>query len=157
MLQRFKSLRQAAALPYILGPGGVEVALITSRETKRWIIPKGWPADRMTLAATAALEALEEAGIEGDLAAEPVGSFIYEKRLAKGYSVPCRTFVFPLLARQQQLDWKEKKRRRIAWLPLKEAAKLADDKGLSVLLKQLSRNPAGLANQAAIQDIAFPR
>ena len=44
---------------------GVELLLVSSRDTGRWIIPKGWPMDRETPAAAAAMEAWEEAGVRG--------------------------------------------------------------------------------------------
>lgn len=138
MLTLLKTLRQAAALPYVWTEEGVEVALITSRERKRWIIPKGWPEKRMTLGDAAAMEAIEEAGIQGMIAAEPLGSFVYQKSLKAGYSVPCRVFVFPLLAYEQRLRWKEKKNRKLTWLPISEAASKVDDKGLARLLTRLA-------------------
>jgi 8-oxo-dGTP pyrophosphatase MutT (NUDIX family) len=133
-----RTLRQAAALPYVWTPKGVEVALITSKDRKRWIIPKGWPEKNLSLGSVAAIEAMEEAGIHGIIAPEPAGSFVYEKRLDQGYAVPCNVLVFPLLACEQRLTWKEKKRRRLMWLPLDEVAKTADDRGLAKLLGQLA-------------------
>jgi len=139
VLPRLKTLWQSAALPYIWGPAGVEVALITSKERKRWIVPKGWPEKGQAPPATAAMEAIEEAGISGVVSKEPIGSFTYDKQLDKGYSVPCRVYVYPLLACEQRLAWKEQKQRRILWLPLKEAAGLADDRGLAALLTRLCK------------------
>lgn len=144
----FKTLRQAAALPYVWTPHGVEVALITSKGGKRWIIPKGWPEKQLSLRETAALEALEEAGIEGILAGEPAGSFVYEKK-RKGYSVPCRVFVFPLLACTQQLDWKEREKRKVKWYPIAAAAERAEDQGLAWLLAGLAKAPERLADLTA--------
>ena len=34
--------QQFAALPYVRSAAGVLVLLVTSRETRRWVIPKGW-------------------------------------------------------------------------------------------------------------------
>jgi len=34
---------QLAALPFALKEGRSQVLLVTSRETRRWVIPKGWP------------------------------------------------------------------------------------------------------------------
>jgi 8-oxo-dGTP pyrophosphatase MutT (NUDIX family) len=138
------ALKQAGALPYIRTDRGIDVALITSRERHRWIIPKGWPAKDLSLAEAAAIEALEEAGIEGATADEPVGSFVYEKQMHKGYAVPCRVFVFPLLARIQNLTWKEQNERRMQWLPIQEAARVADNKGLCRLLRRLANKPRHL-------------
>lgn len=148
-----RTLRQAAALPYVWTPEGVEVAFITSKERKRWIIPKGWPEKKLSLGSVAAMEAVEEAGIHGNIAAEPVGSFVYEKRLKQGYAVSCRVFVFPLLACEQRLTWKEKKSRSLVWLPLEQAKNTADDKGLAQLLDQLAGELDKLPPLAGATDI----
>ncbi len=126
----------------------MEVALITSKGGKRWIIPKGWPEKHLSLRETAALEALEEAGTEGVLAEEPIGSFVYEKK-RKGYSVPCRVFVFPLLVCTQRLDWKEREKREVRWCHIAAAAERADDKGLAWLLAGLAKTPERLADLTA--------
>ena len=144
-----KSLLQAAALPYVWTPRGVEVALITTRERKRWIIPKGWPEKQLSLREVAALEAVEEAGLEGILADKPAGSFVYRKRHDRGYEVPCRVFVFPMLVCHQHLVWKEQDQRKLRWHPIAEAARVADDAGLSKLLNLLAKNPDRLSNLTA--------
>lgn len=149
MFFRSKSLLQAAALPYVWTPGGVQVALITTRERKRWIIPKGWPEKQLSLREVAALEAVEEAGLEGVLAEKPAGSFVYRKRHDRGYEVPCRVFVFPMLVCQQHLKWKEQDQRKLKWYPIVEAARLADDAGLSKLLNKLAKKPDRLSNLTA--------
>ena len=76
--------RQVAALPWRRGAdGGVEILLVTSRETRRWVTPKGGRMPGKTDAEAAAQEALEEAGVEGRVADEPVGSFRYLKVLKR--------------------------------------------------------------------------
>lgn len=145
MLGSAKTLLQVAALPYVWTDDGPEVALVTSRERRRWIIPKGWPERDCSLKAAAAQEALEEAGLEGDIAAEPIGSFNYRKGLDRGYTVTCRAFVFPMFVTLQRLRWKERKQRRLIWMPLAEAAKRVDDKGLARLLADLATAPERLS------------
>lgn len=54
--------RQAAAIPYEVHDGRVEVMLLTSRNTRRWIIPKGNIEKGETALKAAAAEAFEEAG-----------------------------------------------------------------------------------------------
>ena len=51
---------QFAALCYRIKRGKVQVLLVTSRRTKRWIVPKGWPMEGRTPADSAAQEAWEE-------------------------------------------------------------------------------------------------
>src|SRR5437763_11705497 len=67
-----------------------------SGETRRWIIPKGWPKRGKSPHRSEAREAFEEAGIVGAVGRRPVGSFSYEKRLKNGRSVECEVRVFPL-------------------------------------------------------------
>src|SRR5437868_8722745 len=88
---------QYGALPYRLrGISRPQVMLITSRETGRWVIPKGWPQKRRKPYRAAAREAREEAGIVGTVGREPIGSYSYRKRLKSGNVVACEVRVFPL-------------------------------------------------------------
>ena len=45
---------QVAALPWRRAEGDIEVMLITSRDTGRWVLPKGWPEAREPLCEAAA-------------------------------------------------------------------------------------------------------
>jgi hypothetical protein len=67
--------------------------LVTSREARRWIIPKGWPNKGKSGRQSAAREA--EAGVIGRVSRRAVGSFSYEKRLKNGRTVECEVGVFP--------------------------------------------------------------
>ena len=58
--------RQFAALPFSPREGETMVMLVTSRETHRWILPKGWAEKRLTGPELAAKEAFEEAGLVGE-------------------------------------------------------------------------------------------
>ena len=79
---------QFAALPWRLGAeGAVEVLLITSRETRRWVIPKGWPIKGRSSAKSAAREAFEEAGVVGKIGKAPIGVFAYDKALTNGWPI----------------------------------------------------------------------
>ena len=76
-----KGRRQVGALPYkVVDDSGVEVMLVTSRETKRWIIPKGWPMKDRKPHMAAKREAFEEAGVRGQIGKRPIGTFVYDKR-----------------------------------------------------------------------------
>jgi 8-oxo-dGTP pyrophosphatase MutT (NUDIX family) len=136
-----KAFQQAAALPYVWTPNGAEVALITSRRRKRWIVPKGWPENDRPLSQVAALEAEEEAGIVGIVADTSVGSFDYQKNTGKGYAVTCRVYVFPLLVLEQRLDWKERKQRRVGWYPIAAAVDRVSETGLCKILRKLAADP----------------
>src|SRR3954462_14456638 len=105
---------QYAALPYRLtGRRSAEVMLVTSRETQRWIIPKGWPHKGKAPHNSAAREAFEEAGVLGVVAKRSVGSFRYEKRLKNGAVTVCEVHVFPLRVSRQRKNWPEKDQREV--------------------------------------------
>src|SRR5256886_10129543 len=107
---------QYAALPYRSSSTQTEVMLVTSRETHRWIIPKGWPKKGKSPHRSAAREAFEEAGVVGSVGRRAVGSFSYEKRMKNGASVECEVRVFPLEVKRQKEEWPEKQQRRVKWL-----------------------------------------
>src|SRR5690348_5611303 len=114
---------QYGALPYRVSSGSrPEIMLVTSRETRRWIIPKGWPKKGKSPHRSAAREAFEEAGVLGSVARRSVGSFSYKKRLKNGGMVECEVRVFPLKVKRQSKEWPEKEERRVKWLPAAKAA-----------------------------------
>ena len=68
--------QQVGALPYrTIDKGKVELLLITSRDTGRWLIPKGWPMTGVKDYDAAAQEAWEEAGVVGPVRRKPIGSY----------------------------------------------------------------------------------
>ena len=129
---------QYAALPYRLnGRSRTEVMLVTSRETQRWIIPKGWPQRGRAPRDAAAREAFEEAGVTGAVARRSVGSFPYEKRLKNGGVVLCEVRVFPLKVTGQSRQWPEKEQRDFKWVSIKEAAETVQEPMLSKIIRRL--------------------
>lgn len=128
-------LSQYAALAWRRGEtGGVEVLLITSRETRRWVIPKGWPIRGLRPHQAAAREAWEEAGVEGRPGARKLGVFDYDKRLSGGQLQPVRVEVYPLEVLEIHESWPEVSQRERRWLSAPEAATLVGEPGLSSLL-----------------------
>ena len=133
---------QYAALPYRLtGRSRTEVMLVTSRETQRWIIPKGWPKKGKAPYHSAAREAFEEAGVAGAVGRRSVGSFPYEKRLKNGAVVVCEVHVFPLKVTRQSKQWPEKEQREIKWLTANEAAETVQEPMLSEIIRRLAHKP----------------
>jgi 8-oxo-dGTP pyrophosphatase MutT (NUDIX family) len=126
---------QYAALPWRAGKDGLEVLLITSRETKRWVIPKGWPMNGKAPHEAAAREAFEEAGIVGETAAEAVGAYPYDKRLKDGELRPCTVEVFPMRVTKHKRVWPEKKQRRRGWFAAEDAAERVDEPELADLIR----------------------
>jgi 8-oxo-dGTP pyrophosphatase MutT (NUDIX family) len=131
---------QYAALPYRMnGRTRPEVMLVTSRETRRWIIPKGWPHKGKAPHRSAAREAFEEAGVIGAVNRQSVGSFSYEKRLKKGGVVACEVLVFALEVKRQSKEWPEKRERKVRWLSARVAAKTVQDRELGKIIRRLAR------------------
>ena len=125
--------QQFAALPF-RRTDGIEVMLITSRETRRWIIPKGWPMKGRSSFGTAAREALQEAGIRGRISKTPIGSYSYIKRGLGGQRWPCTVHVFPLEVRVEHDRWREKAERTRAWFSYLEAAEAVTEPDLKALI-----------------------
>ncbi|SUE43530.1 NUDIX hydrolase [Roseomonas gilardii] len=130
---------QYAALPIAEQAGETMVMLVTSRETHRWIIPKGWAEKGVAPHQLAAKEAYEEAGLVGEVQPEAVGSYCYSKRLRSGRELPCQVQVFPMRVEKQLEDWPERRERETRWFTLSGAAELVGDAGLSALLLDLAR------------------
>lgn len=125
-----KSLIQYAALPYRVVDGHVEIMLVTSRETKRWILPKGRPEKRLKAHEVAAAEAFEEAGIMGSIDKDPSAVFASTKRLKNGTELPCTIKVYDLKVKKVLDDWPEKGERERRWFSPGEAALVATETGL---------------------------
>jgi 8-oxo-dGTP pyrophosphatase MutT (NUDIX family) len=131
---------QVAALPFRLRDGVLEVMLITSRDTGRWIIPKGWPQRGRKAHEASAREAREEAGVIGKIGKKPIGVFRYDKRLSPETAVPCKVRVFAIEVNELLGEWPEKSDRKRIWLPPAEAARQVDERGLQKLLLDLPRH-----------------
>jgi 8-oxo-dGTP pyrophosphatase MutT (NUDIX family) len=145
---------QIAAMPVRLGLDGVpEILLVTSRTTRRWIVPKGWRMKKRKDAEAAAIEAFEEAGVIGRVSETPAGRYSYWKRMADHFTL-CEVTLY-LLEVERQLDsWAEKDERRSQWFKLADAADLVDEPELRSAIRNLSLD--GLARDAFNGPIAVP-
>ena len=127
---------QFAALPFRMAADGLEILLITSRETRRWIIPKGWPIRGLRPRDVAAREAFEEAGLVGKIVGKrSIGSYHYNKRLPDHHDRLCRVKVFLLSVDRQLDDWPEKEQREQRWVDPVKGAKMVDEGGLAEILR----------------------
>jgi phosphohistidine phosphatase len=124
--------RQSAVLPYRRHGEDLEVLLITSRRGKRWILPKGIVEPGLTAGASAAKEALEEAGVAGDPAEAPLGSYRYRK-----WGGTCDVEVYPFRVWTEMDDWAESGMRRRRWLSLSEALRRVEDERLRSIIARL--------------------
>ncbi|RWM08807.1 MAG: NUDIX hydrolase [Mesorhizobium sp.] len=131
-------IRQVAAIPFRLSEGGnLEILLVTSRTTRRFIVPKGWPMKGKSGRKAAAIEAQEEAGVLGKVLKQPAGTYSYWKRMASRF-VRVDVVVYLLEVTEEMADWREAANRQRAWLPVADAALLIDEPELSTLLRDLT-------------------
>lgn len=110
--------------------------MITSRETHRWVLPKGWAEEGLTGAELASKEAFEEAGILGRTSQAAIGSYGYLKRLTDGSRRWCNVTVFPMMVEQELEDWPERRERRRQWFKVDDAAALVAEEDLADLLRR---------------------
>jgi uncharacterized protein Yka (UPF0111/DUF47 family)/8-oxo-dGTP pyrophosphatase MutT (NUDIX family) len=134
--------QQIAALPYRVGPGGgTQVMLVTSRETRRWVVPKGNPIRGLSAHRAAEQEAWEEAGVSGIMCPVPIGSFRYRKRTRLGRQQDMLVTLFPLAARYDAEDWPERVERERRWFDLPAAAAVVDEPELRQIISEFRQPP----------------
>ena len=138
---------QVGALPIRRSVAGPEVLLVTSRETRRWIIPKGWPMKGRKDHEAAAQEAAEEAGVTGRVGKHPIGAYTYSKRLANRVE-PCRVMVYVLEVDGQLTDWRERGQRKRRWFPATQAAEVVSQPKLASMILALGRPRLALTGEA---------
>lgn len=125
---------QFAALPYRVKDGSVQILLITSRGSGRWILPKGWPMHGATPAESAAIEAYEEAGIKGKASDRTLGFYVYQKRYDRE-TYPVVVAVFPVKVQKLLKEWPEHGQRNRKWVSQSKAAKLLAEPELRQIVK----------------------
>jgi 8-oxo-dGTP pyrophosphatase MutT (NUDIX family) len=129
---------QVAAVCYRQTTDGKEVLLITSRDTGRWIVPKGWPIDGLDGAGAARVEAWEEAGVKhADMTSEPIGFYDYDKGMRGGETVPVEASVYLAEVTDLSADYPEAGQRTRKWFAPTEAADLVAEPELKAILRAL--------------------
>ena len=128
-------IEQYGVLPYrVDAKGDVTFLLITSRDTGRWIVPKGNPVPGLPPQEAALVEAREEAGIEGEVGAEPIGSYTYVKQKRGGKAVPAEVEIYPMKVTRQLSDWPERHERMVRWFKPSDAAASVAERSLRALI-----------------------
>ncbi|HEX6377322.1 MAG TPA: NUDIX hydrolase [Allosphingosinicella sp.] len=122
--------------------GGVEVLLITSRDTRRWVVPRGNPIAGASAAQSAAQEAFEEAGILGSVTERPIGSYRYEKRRRSGVALAAEVHLFRMTVEEERDDWPEKGQRERRWFAPSEAAAAVAEDDLAEVIRGMAAGGA---------------
>jgi 8-oxo-dGTP pyrophosphatase MutT (NUDIX family) len=137
--QEVQHIPQAAAIPLRVNPrtDRVEVLLIRRRGRADWGIPKGHVDPGLTGAEAAAMEAREEAGVEGSTGDAPVGSYVYDKN-GGSYAVQ----VFVLHVTETLSSWEEQAQRERRWF---DAAEAADAVGRAEVARMIARASSAAA------------
>lgn len=143
---------QYGALCWRKAETGVEVLLITSRDTGRWVIPKGWPMPGLAPEAAAAQEAWEEAGVQGSVNPICIGRYGYQKCLSVRTSVPCAVSVYGLRVDTVAGSFPEARERRREWFPLLHAASLVAEPDLALIIAGFTPPQVGRPSPVAGDD-----
>ena len=126
------------AMAAIISGGRIEILLITSRRKTRWVLPKGVVEPDLAPSDSAVKEAWEEAGLEGTVSPQSIGTYEYEK-----WGGVCSVQVFPLLVEDLAESWPESHRDR-RWFGVSEAARRVDEPELKALI---TRSTAALLSR----------
>lgn len=135
---------QFAALCYRMVRGRPEVLLITSRGSRRWIVPKGWPMDGKTPGESALTEAWEEAGVIGKVQDRCLGLFSYQKLIGADSGLPCVALLYPVRVKKLVPDYPEKGQRQRRWMRPKKAAQRVQEPELAHIIRHFQPHLLGL-------------
>lgn len=141
-LNEGRTYTQYGAVCWRMHRGRVEVLLVTSRDTGRWIIPKGWPMKGVMAKDAAAREAWEEAGVEGKVDGAFIGDYSYTKVRMRKCDRFCVVQVFPLRVARLVDKFPEKKHRRRKWFLASDAARLVNEPELREILQKIDQDPS---------------
>jgi 8-oxo-dGTP pyrophosphatase MutT (NUDIX family) len=130
--------KQVAALPLRKKRDKtLEVLLVSSRDTGRWVIPKGWPSKRMSDSAAAAREAKQEAGVTGKISKRIYGYYRYRK-IEKESTQLIEVAVYVLWVKKEKKQWREKTERQRTWFDVETASRKVREPKLRALLSALA-------------------
>ena len=131
-----QSRSQLAALCYRIVDGKMKFLLITSRRSRRWIIPKGWPEWGITPGECASKEAYEEAGVRGQVGRFPIGAFSYIKKHPRAKPIPFVVMVYPLEVTKLCDSYPESTQRKRKWVGRKTAAQMVREPELQHIMRR---------------------
>ena len=126
----------------------LEILVVTTRQSRRWIVPKGWPIKRLTPSKSAAREAFEEAGVRGKIGARPIGAFRYKKTADEsGAAADCEVKVFPLLVKRQSATWPEAEQRVAQWVDPEKAISLIREPEMEAIVAKFAERASVVASK----------
>jgi 8-oxo-dGTP pyrophosphatase MutT (NUDIX family) len=126
----------------------LEILVVTTRQSRRWIVPKGWPIKRLTPSKAAAREAFEEAGVRGKIGARAIGNFRYKKAAEEnGAQANCEVKVFPLLVKRQSATWPECGQRVVQWVDPEKAISLIREPELKSMVAKFAKRASVVASK----------
>lgn len=130
-------MKQVGAVPCKRDDEGkLQVLLVTSRETGRWVIPKGWRMKNLPDRKAASKEAKQEAGVSGRMRKKPIGAYEYFKRTQTAFEL-VEVTVFLLSVKKQFDTWPEMHERKRRWFSLASAERAVSEPGLKSILRGL--------------------
>jgi 8-oxo-dGTP pyrophosphatase MutT (NUDIX family) len=140
---------QYGALPYrFTSMAALEILVVTTRQSRQWIVPKGWPIKRLTPSKSAAREAFEEAGVRGKIGARAIGNFRYKKPARQADIDPDYDVkIFPLLVRRQSATWPEYGQRMVQWVDPEKAISLIREPELRSIVEKFAKRAAASASK----------
>ncbi len=133
-----KVFHQIGALCYKITDKDLKFLLITSRRSKRWIIPKGWKVEKMSNRKSVALEAWEEAGVQGRVSDRSIGTYYYRKRSSKNDFLTCAVRVFALEVKASKKKFPERGQRKLKWLNAPVAIDVVAEPELKTVIKNFT-------------------
>lgn len=139
---------QLAALCYRYKNDKLQICLVTTRGSGRWIMPRGWPTHKCTPSEGAAIEAYEEAGVKGTAHPNSIGAYSYDKPLDDGVT-PVMVVVYAIHVTEWAKTWPEKKQRKRAWMSPKKAARRMDELGAQQIVARFDPTNLDIAPAAS--------
>ena len=135
-----KVYNQIGALCYKIMDDKTQILLITSRKSKRWIIPKGWKIDKLTNRKSVALEAWEEGGVQGKVSNRSIGTYDYRKKKDSGDFFTCRVKVYGLRVKSLKRKFPEQGQRQLKWVDTNKAIEYVFEPELKNLIADFVKN-----------------
>jgi len=129
------TILQASAIPYRIYKNELQILIITSRNKKKWIIPKGIIESGDTARSTALKETREEAGVSGKVADVSIGNYTYKK-----WNSNCKVELFALHVTDIYDSWEESSFRKRKWVKAKRAVKKIEPASLASLVEKFIKS-----------------